>query len=53
MLNVHEDSRGAPFFGCGRVSDVWLVVRVIFLVGKQLYGCFLAKNLKSFNSFVS
>ena len=33
--------------GCGRVSDVWLVVRVIFLVGESILygGCFcVGKN---------
>ena len=47
-----EDSRGAPWW-CGRDSDVWLVVRVIFLVGVwNLCGslcdpvCFLVQFLE-------
>jgi hypothetical protein len=33
--NVHEDLRGALRVGCGRGSDVWLVVRY-FLAGNSL-----------------
>jgi len=47
IMSVVEDSEGRTFLGCGRVSDVWLVVRVIFLVGDAtpIWGCSAGKML--------